>query len=192
MSRPLRFDVRNLVAQGHRMFKKRVSGIQIRLPGLTFTVQPTDPEVKVARQIVVWLADRRVLKATECCDNCITRSLESLRKIREHLVERQVELADHSDGPLFLLLEFIVQGLRQFLTYEEHLRAEFGDEVRVQPSHSIRPDLLREHYFAALEILRAHIGAAAHQIALIAGISLPSVPENLRIQTWSEPNYVTA
>ncbi len=189
---PLQFDVRKLIAKGRRSLNKRVTGAQIRLPGFTFIVAPVDPEVKVARQLVVWLADRRVLKASECCDDCIDRSLASLLKIREHLVQRQVELADLPDGALFFLIEFVVQGLRQFLTHEERLKAEFGDEQDSQRSPDFhRPHDLREHYFAALKVLRAHIAGATTQIATIAGVSLPDIPDYLRVQTWDDTNYVS-
>jgi hypothetical protein len=189
---PLQFDVRKLIAKGRRILNKRVTGAQIRLPGFTFTVAPVDPEVKLARQLVVWLGDRRVLNSFECCDGCIDRSLASLLKIREHLVQRQVELADLSDGVLFFLIEFIVQGLRQFLTHEERLKAEFGDECpSPHPSDFHRSQLLREHYFAALKTLRAHISGAAEQIAAIAGISLPCIPDYLRVQSWDNSNYIT-
>ena len=170
---------------------KRVTGAQIRLPGFTFTVAPVDLEVKAARQLVIWLGDRRVLNASECCDGCIDRSLASLLKIREHLVQQQVELADLSDGILFFLVEFIVQGLRQFLTYEERLKAEFGDEHHSPRSpNSHRPHLLRENYFAALKTLRAHISGAAEQISTIAGMSLPGIPDYLRVKFWDESNSI--
>ena len=191
--KPLQFDLRKFFAKAGSILKKRVTGVQIRLPGITFAVAPVDLEVKIARQLVVWLADRRVLNARECCDNCIDRSLTSLLKIREHLVQQQVELADLSDGILFLLIEFIVQGLRQFLTYEERLKVKLGDLPHSTESSDFhRSRELRESYFVALETLRAHITGATAQIAIIAGISLPKIPENLRVQSWDESHYVTA
>ncbi len=190
---PLQFDVRKLLSKRRRDLNKRVTGVQIRLPGISFTVAPIDQEVRIARQIVVWLADRRVLNSSECCDGCIDRSLSSLLKIREYLVHRQVELADLSDGVLFFLIEFIAQGLRQFLTYEERLKANFGDEPQTSNSADFRrPQLMREHYFAALKVLRAHIAGASAQIATIAGIALPEIPEYLRVQSWDDRNYISA
>lgn len=190
---PLRFDLRKLIANGRGQLNKHVTGAQIRVPGFTFIVSPIDPEVRVARQLVVWLADRRVLKSQECCDNCIDNSLKSLLKIRENLVQRQVELADHSDGVLFFLIEFTVQGLRQFLTYEERLKAKFIDKPGDPqcPPDFYRPRELRNHYFAALKVLRAHIAGATAQIAIIAGVALPSIPQYLRVQSWDDASYKT-
>jgi hypothetical protein len=185
---PLRFDVRKLIAKGRRTLNKRVAGAQIRLPGFTFSVAPVDPEVKVARQLMVWLADRRVLTSKECCDGCIDSSLSSLLKIREYLVAKQVELADLSDGPLFFLIEFMAQGVRQFLTYEERLKMEFTHEVS-RDSH--RPYPQRDRYFDALAILRQHFYWALQQLAIIADMPLPSFPDYLRIQSFDASYYIT-
>ena len=65
---------------------------------------------------MIRMAERRVLNASECCDNCIDQALESLQKIRSLLVDKQVELADHTDGALYLLIEAIDEPIRQFLT----------------------------------------------------------------------------
>jgi hypothetical protein len=189
---PLQFDLRKLIAKARRTIDKRVTGAQIRVPGFTFTVAPVDPEVKVARQLVIWLADRRVLNAFECCDDCIDRSVASLLKIREHLVQKQVELSDYSDGVLSFLIEFMLQGLRQFLTHEERLRSQFssGDHYsRFPDRHRAHP--LRESYFAALRVLREHLYGATTQIAIIADISIPKIPDSMRVESWNPSNYVT-
>ena len=187
---PLRFDVRKLLAKARRTLNKRVSGAQIHLPGFTFSVAPVDPEVKVARQLVIWLADRRVLNAFECCDGCIDRSLVSLLKIREHLVQKQVELSELSDGVLFFLIEFMLQGLRQFLTYEEQLKRQFtgDDHSRLFPDKH-RPHVLRENYFAALGVLREHLYGAIVQIAIIAKVTIPKIPDSMRVESWNPSNY---
>ena len=187
-SQPLRFDIRKLIAEGRRTLNKRVSGAQIRLPGFSFSVAPVDPEVKAARQLMVWLADRRVLKSKECCDGCIDHSLSSLLKIREYLVAKQVELADVSDGVLFFLIEFMAQGIRQFLTYEERLRAEYADEA-FPDSH--RPHGQRERYFDALSVLRQHFYLAMQQLAVIAQMPMPDIPEYLHIQSFDSSYYLT-
>ena len=187
-SPPLRFDIRKLIAQGRRTLNKRVSGAQIRLPGFSFSVAPVDPEVKAARRLMVWLADRRVLKSKECCDDCIDHSLSSLLKIREHLVSQQVELADLSDGVLFFLIEFMAQGIRQFLTYEERLKAKYIDEPSAA-SHRSRGQ--RDRYFDALSILRQHFYLALQQLAVIAQMPMPDIPEYLHIQSFDSSYYLT-
>jgi hypothetical protein len=189
---PFRFDVRKLIAKARRTLNKRVVGAQIRVPGLTFTVAPVDPEVKIARQLVIWLADRRVLNAFECCDDCIDRSLASLLKIREHLVHKQVELSDYSDGVLFFLIEFMLQGLRQFLTHEERLKASFtADADGAQFPDRHRPHFLRDRYFAALRVLREHLYGAITQIAIVADVTIPKIPDSMRVQSWNPSNYLT-
>ena len=106
--------------------------------------------------------------------------------------KKQVELADLSDGVLSFLIEFMLQGLRQFLTHEERLKAELGGEAgSASPPHFGRPHRLREHYFTALNTLREHLSGALAQIAIIAGIAVPHIPEYLRVQTWNTANYIT-
>lgn len=67
------------------------------------------------------MADRRVLSGQECCDGCIDDALKSLQDLRQMLVDKQVELSDMQDGPLFLLIDMMRVGIRQFQTYEQLL-----------------------------------------------------------------------
>ena len=69
MRPPFRFDVRTLVAGARRKLNTRVGSVSINLPFLKFNVEPDDLEQRVAREIVIRMADRRVLNAFECCDN---------------------------------------------------------------------------------------------------------------------------
>lgn len=62
------------------------------------------------------LKDRRVLCALECCDDCIANAHKSLQEIRAAVVDKQVELSDMHDGPLYLLIDAMTLGIRQFLT----------------------------------------------------------------------------
>lgn len=59
-------------------------------------MKPDKMERKVAREVVIRLADRRVLTSAECCDNCIDQALASLQEIRRIIVDKQVELSHHT------------------------------------------------------------------------------------------------
>ncbi len=68
-----------------------------------------------------------MLSAKECCDTCIDQALESLQSIRSVLVDKQVELAHLTGGPLYLLLDAMLEGVRQFLTFEQRLSSQDHD-----------------------------------------------------------------
>src|SRR5690606_32059882 len=127
-----------------------------------------------AREIVIRLKDRRVLSAWECCDNCIDQALESLQEIRRMLVDKQVELSDLQDGTLYLLLDAMALGIRQFLTYEQTLSSAEGlPDSAVSHSFRRMPEV-RQSYFDALELLRGHLSRCRGQIAAIGGMELPA------------------
>jgi len=104
-------------------------------------------------------------------------------------VAKQVELSDVPDGPLFLLIDAMTLGIRQFLTYEELLKRQddatehprFGDFRR-------RADT-RQEYFDALEILRGHLSRCLGQVAAIGGMSAPA---NGLIEKYQGPWQVDA
>jgi len=183
-----KIDIANLIAKGRRNLNKHVEGVEITAPGITFVLSPHDPEVTSAKKAVIFLSDRRVLNSKECCDNCIDRSLESLSKIREYVVCQQQELAHLSDGGLYLMFEFVVDAIRQFLTYSEYLERDY--EPRGGPISDFRrhPDA-RKAYFEALKQLREHIAATMHQIRIIAGTDPRKIPDNLRFRGWKANCY---
>jgi hypothetical protein len=142
-----------LISSARRKLNTRIDGVSISLPFISFRVRPNDLEQRVAREIVIRMADKRVLNASECCDNCIDQALESLQQIREFLVSKQVELSHALDSPLYLLIEFQLEAIRQFLTFEQRLNASSptqGPLVHV-PNDFRRPRDQREQYFGALE-----------------------------------------
>jgi hypothetical protein len=152
----------------------RLGEVTLNLPFVSIAVSPKDQERRVAREIVIRLRDRRVLSAWECCDNCIDNSLASLGEIRQTLVDKQVELADLQDGPLFLLVDAMAAGIRQFMTYEELLRREKGAPIHPRFGEFHRPPNIRQAYFDALEVLRGHLSRCLGQIAAIAGMPVPN------------------
>jgi hypothetical protein len=125
--------------------------------------------------VVIRLADRRVLSAFECCDDCIDRALASLQEIRSLLIDKQVELSDRPEAPVYLLLELMAEALRQFFTFEQRLGRHFES---------------REAYFAALEMLRAHLHRVLLQVAKIADTEIPRIATSMRYdEAWQLEAY---
>jgi hypothetical protein len=171
---PFKFDVTDLLARARRLANNHLGDVNITLPFLSIGVSPASREKKIACELVIWLKDRHVLSAWECCDDCIDKSLASLREIRKTLVEKQIQLTELQDGPLYLLLDAMATGIRQFMTFEELLNRDTG-----APPHPRFPDFHRppdtwQTYFDALEVLRGHLSRCLAQIAAIAGMPVPT------------------
>lgn len=171
---PFKFDIAELVARARRQIRGRVGDVTLNLPFVSIAVSPKDQERRIAREVVIRLRDRRVLSAWECCDGCIDGALASLREIRQVIVDKQVELSDLQDGPLFLLLDAMGAGVRQFMTFEELLRREDGADQHPRLGSFRRPADVRQAYFDGLEVLRGHLSRCLAQIALIGGMSMPT------------------
>lgn len=169
---PFKFDLRDVLGRARRLTTASLGDITLNLPFVSVAVNPKDKEKQVARELVIRLKDRRVLTVWECCDGCIDQALASLQEIRRLLVDKQVELADMRDGPLYVLTDAMVVGIRQFLTFEQRLQ---GAGVRADaPSEFERPQDTRQAYFDGLEILRGHLSRCLGQIAKIAGMDAPN------------------
>ncbi|MGH9335496.1 MAG: hypothetical protein ACRD21_17300 [Vicinamibacteria bacterium] len=135
---------------------------------------------------MIRLTDRRVLNSYECCDDCIDRALASFQEIRSLLVSKQVDLALAADGPLFLLISAMLEGIRQFLTFEQRLSDPHPQDWRGQERYEPR-DL----YFAGLEMLRAHLLRCLIQVAKIANLELPKGSLAMRYpEPWQLEAYV--
>jgi hypothetical protein len=169
-----KFDMANLLKRMWRNVNRRLGDVTLNLPFISVSVSPKNKERQVAKELVIRLKDRRVLSAWECCDDCIDNALASLQEIRSTLVDKQVELSDIQEGPLYLLIEMMAQGIRQFLTYEELLKR--GDDTLPHPRFEDfhRPHDVRQAYFDALEMLRGHLSRCLGQIAAIAGMDMPT------------------
>ena len=162
-----------LLAGARERYVKHIGNVTLSLPFISIAVNPRDKEKQIARELVIRLSDRRVLSAWECCDDCIDNALKSLREIRSLLVDKQVELSDLRDGPLYLLVDVMVIGIRQFLTYEELVNGSVDAPPHRRFSDFHRPLDVRQAYFDALEVLRGHLSRCLGQIAVIGGIDLP-------------------
>ena len=178
---PFRFDMKK-VLEAFQKLPANVEGVTINLPFVAINVKPDHVERRVAREVVIRLADRRVLNAWECCDNCIDLALKSLQDIRKCMTDKQVELSGHTNGSLYLLLDSIREGIRQFLTFEQRLKHD--------PAVKARQRNTRELYFAALEMLRAHIHRTLLQISKIADIEIPGISAQMRYdENWQLEAY---
>jgi hypothetical protein len=181
----LGFD--QLFRKAQRLAKKHGGEITLNLPFISLSVTPDDVEKKVARELVVRLPDRRVLSSKECCDTCIDYSLASIQEIRGLLVDKQVELSHLHDGSLYLLIEYMAEGIRQFLTFTETEDSAIPLESQ---AHVRAPDV-RERYFGALEVLRFHIHSCLTQVASIAEMETPKVEAYLRSkEEWHRVAYI--
>lgn len=179
---PFKFDIAPLLARFRSLPIDAEATVTIGLPGVKITAKIDDVERRVARELVIRLADRRVLNASECCDTCIERALASLQEIRRLIVDKQVELAGRTDSTLYLLLELMAEGIRQFLTYEESIRPDSEAELAFEA---------REKYFAGLEALRAHIYRTMIQIAAVADVTIPKIADAMRYDSnWDLDAYV--
>lgn len=185
---PFQFDLHELVLRARRQFNDSVSGVSINLPFVSFSVAPQAAEKKAAKEIVIRLADRRVLNAFECCDDCIDKALASLQEIRSFLVDKQVDLSNFTEGSLYLAIEFMLESIWQFFTFEEKLQNRRG--FRPELSRHFRGPEIKEKYFAALEMLRAHLHRCLLQVAAIADIKIPKISDHMRYnQKWQMEAY---
>lgn len=185
---PFKFDFCALLNEaGHKLCSK-VGSVSINLPFISFSLNPVDLETKIAREIVVRMADKRVLNAFECCDNCINQALSSLQEIRSLLVDKQVELSNIPDSPLFLLIELQVESIRQFLTFEQRIN-ENSSVCSVSREFQREPPI-REQYFSALEMLRAHLYRCLVQVAKIGNTTISKISENMQYaEAWQLEAY---
>jgi hypothetical protein len=171
VSPPFKFDLRDVIGRARRLATASVGDITLTLPFVSVVVNPKDKEKQVARELVIRLKDRRVLTAWECCDGCIDQALASLQEIRRLLIDKQVELAEMRDGPLYVLIDATALGIRQFLTFEQRLTAAAKPDT---PSEFWRPEDVRQAYFDGLEILRGHLSRCLGQVATLAGMEAPN------------------
>ena len=141
--------------------------------------------------------DKRVLSSKECCDDCIDNSVASLLELRSLLIDQQVRVATSSDAeidsPLYLIIEFAVDSIRQFLTFHENLdRDPSSFDENATLSDFRRERGVRETYFTVLETLRAHLHRCLHQIGLVADTDFPKVPGDLQYDAnWELQCYVS-
>lgn len=169
----LKFDFTSFYEKAQKIKKKvGLTGITINLPFIALDFSSTNKEKKIAREIIIRMRDRRVLNSKECCDNCIENALKSLHEIRQLLVDKQVEIGD-VESLLFLLTDFSLYGIRQFLTFME--------------LYDPRKD--RQEYFEALEIIRGHLLRTFDAISQIAELPESFGYRHEHIPVWDKTIY---
>lgn len=181
LTEPLKFEMSSLIKKAQKIFKLSVDGITISLPFVSFSVKPDDSEKKVAREIVIRLADKRVLNSRECCLSCVKKALESIQNIRSILVDKQVDLSSHTEGILYLIIEVMLEGIRQFQTYEENLRSNYERFEEIEPFSL---------YTESLERLRTHLYLCLKQVSSVADVKLPKYSiSNIKQNSWNVDVY---
>lgn len=187
--KPMEFDFSQFFTPLNNLISRNLKGVSINILGITFSFDYSKDDEKIAKEILVFLADKRVLNSKECCDNCIKDSIESILDIRKFLVQKQIELIGYETQPLFLIVEFLLETVRQFLTHSEKIKKSYA------AAHSQKSDLImhygeKEAFFSALEIFRTHIHSCFVQIAKIAKINTPKIQFRLEAQNeWHTPIY---
>lgn len=172
-NKPFQFEITKALTGLVQSADARPSAVLLSLPFISILVHPSTIERKLAAEIVIRASDRRVLSARECCDGCIDNALLSLQELRALLVEKKVELAGGCDGPLYQLIDLMLVAIRQFLSFEQQLSSRCRDWM-LQTGERFRSPDDRQAYFDALELLRGHLSRCLGQIAMIAGIRVPS------------------
>jgi len=186
---PFKFNLISLIEKGRKYLNKHITGVTISLPFISFPISPKDVEIKVAKEIIIRLADRRVLCSIECCSNCAKSALDSLHEIRSFLVDKQVELRDQTDNPLYLIIEFMLEAIRQFFTFEEKIRPE-NNETTLLLTNNFAHDR-EQQYLSAIEMLRQHIYRCLIQVSKIAEIDISKNDRYLRYdEKWQLEAYV--
>lgn len=162
----LKFDLRDAWAKmktALQRSKRYVDSVSITMPFGTINLKPNEIESETAKEIVIFLSDRRVLDASECCDSCVSAALQSIQEIRAFLVQKELILKGHTDSVLYLLIEMMLTAIRQFQTHCERLQL---------PSRTVGLEQNGDSYYEALNALRGTLLALLSQIANIARIPL--------------------
>lgn len=170
---PFKFDISQVLSALALRPDARVSSVQLNLPFISVLAHPSAREVQLAHELFLRVRDRRVLNGRECCDGCIDAALGSLQEIRSALVEVQVNLIGEKDGILHTLIDLMLVSIRQFLTFAQSISNNGLDALR-GTGEFYRPHDTRQIYFDALEQLRGHLSRSLGQLAVIAGLQIPS------------------
>jgi len=187
-----KIDISDIIGR-FRQLPACVDGVTVKLPFLEIALKSSNVEKKVAREVLIRISDRRILNASECCDDCIELAVTSLEEIRQTVVNAQVELSHDSQGGLYLLLDSIRDAIRQFLTFEERLNLPTERDLKMRRRKDMCcPADTRDFYFAALEVLRAHIHRVLLQVSKIADFPIPRIADAMRYaDDWELTSYRT-
>jgi hypothetical protein len=188
---PFQIKADGIFKRARQKLNANVEGTNLTLPGVTFRIRPLDLEQSVAREVVIRLKHRRVLDAFECCDDCIDKALASLQEIKSILIDQQVALRVIPECTLFLIIDFMLAGIKQFLTFEQRLQKMPVPKLFIPQFHDLRrPPEQRQKYMDGLEMLRAHLKQCLRQVHAIGGLDPKEVDATLkRRDEWNLAAY---
>lgn len=182
-------DVRDLVRRARRWLKTRAEGATVNTGFISFPLTVNKAERTAARKLLIRLRDKRVFTAEDCCDDCVRNSIASLQDVRAILVGQQADLADHHEGQLFWVIDYMLATIRAFLTWDERTRADSASDSNADTYDRERGRT--HHYIEQLDVLRAHVRTALQGMAVIAEIDLPSAPTNRELTALArQPRYL--
>lgn len=112
----------------------------------------------------------------------------------DHYLSKSIDISAQTDGVLYLIVEFMLESIRQFFAFEESLRTANPDFPGEFHTRMRRQDL--QPYFASLEMLRGHLFRCLTQIAVIADIEIPKIYQNTRydcawqLEAYQKPKHI--
>lgn len=166
-------DINKIYKEAIKFAKKTtISDITITLPFISFSVQATDIEKKIAREIIIRVRDKRVITSFQCCPSCTEYAIISLNEIRAILIDKQVEL-NNVDSVLFLLIDFALDGIRNFMSNTENLKVSRHLET----------------YKRLLQELREHLLRVFDQVSKIAELSMDFGCRSESAKEWDKKQY---
>lgn len=114
-----RYDV-DFGGFGEKLAKLYVEkGVSINLPFISFTVRVDETERDVARELLICLDDRRLLKRSHSCEKPTPLAIESVGKIRDLVVQMKAKLRNHTSGALYQMLEMMHLATVEFVNFIE-------------------------------------------------------------------------
>lgn len=153
-----------------------INSITLSFPfGISINFKPSLTESKIAKETILKLIDRRVLKSKECCASCIKDAVFSLKEIKSDLISVKISLAEHINSPLFYFVDYIVLTVNTFIDFTERYDVE----------------QFKDSYFVGLEKLRNHIAQCLYEIARIGNYKI--ISEDYAFEKgeigWLKTNY---
>ncbi|NCI51399.1 hypothetical protein GWC95_15830 [Sediminibacterium roseum] len=144
----------------------KITGISFPVFGVSWT--PTKPEIEIARKVIAFLEDRRVLYVVyqlETPQHCV----DSVLKIREFLTTTLFEI--NADSELSDVLKAMRSACRTFLN--EVQNAHYSkDSKRLELNQlGLGGEI---HFFNAMGVLRALTGVLIAKVLVMHGIDCES------------------
>ena len=154
-----------------------LDSISLSFPfGVNIQIKPVESEIKIAREVIIKLIDRRILNAAECCAECIQRAIDSLKEIKADLIDIKCKLTDNINRPIYYFIDYIVLSINSFLDFIERYKIDM--------------EMNRPTYFDALEKLRRHIAKCMVEISKIGECKIDTTHYAFKNNAeWIYDNY---